>query len=36
MIPLVTSRRSTERLRPPRLAGGINGAIEHGVALPCH
>src|SRR5678815_29144 len=28
MIPFITSRSSTWRLLPPRLAGGINGSIS--------
>src|SRR3954470_7347470 len=28
MIPFITSRSSTRRLLPPRLAGGINGLIS--------
>src|SRR5258705_5539705 len=28
MIPFITSRSSTRRLLPPRLAGGINGSIS--------
>jgi hypothetical protein len=28
MIPFITSRTSTVRFAPPRLAGGINGATS--------